>query len=456
MTETTLLQAREQFASGLDELRRRLLNEFELWLKAAIASDRGAVQSDAAERITGVRKRLAQDFIDATAPAIIRTLNRDAERDILAALQSYEARFEPQSLPPKALSDYHWQPSLWRTAIGAAFGAVIGVVLLAIGHVGSTSQAPPAGTQQVAPAPPAPPAGPLVQPPSPGSTQSSPSPSREVNVPTPAAPSGPSGNANLPALWLLAAFAAALGAAIGVMLVACPPLEVLLQRAGLRGGALSFVQKFGKAFGGVFLLLRGSAVIALAAVLLSALFGIVAWMFSGAQFSQILLSLMALATILTARWTAPGDRAPDRDALLRGLRGQLADYLRTDAEVWAALSAALVLRPQPQTAPADPGPALRLKEAIDIIESRRQLDEPADTILQILEQNLGLHSGRRSPPPPATPSEFVWQREHADAYATFGVVEIGDVVRVTQRPLFITEPDGTRRVSQKGVVTRKA
>ena len=452
MTETTLLQAHERFASSLDDLRGKHLRDFAMWLEPALARDVRAGLAEAAERITGVRKRLAQDFVHDIAPAIVRDLNRAAERDILDALRSYEARFEPRPPRQQVLPGYRWQPSLWRTAIGAAFGAVIAVVLLAIEQVGAIPQTPPTVTRQVAPAPPA---APNEQTPAPGGAPTSPGPSREVAIPTPSAPPPATGLANSPALWLLAAFAAALGAAIGAILAASPPLHAILQRAGLRGGALTFVQKFGKVFGGILLLLRGSAFIVLAAALLSALFGVVAWMFSGAKLAQIVLVLMALATIFAARWTAPGDSAPDRDALHRGLVDQFTEYLRADAEVWAALAAALVLRPQPHIGPTDPEPARLLKEVVDIIESRRQLGEPPDNILQVLEQNLGLQSGQRAHSPPQSPAGFVWQREHAEAYDAFGIVEIGDTVRVTQRPIFITEPDGSRRVSKKGVVTRK-
>jgi len=448
MGEITLLEAHARLVSRLDGLCASQRRDFETWLKPALARDLRAGLAEATERMTGARRRLAQEFVHETAPAVVRDLNRGAERDILDALRSYEARFEPPPPRQQSLPDYRWRPSLWRTAIGAAFGAVMGVVLLAIEHVGAVPPAPSPALQQVAPAPPAAPADPAGAPTSPG-------PSREAAPPAPAQPPAAAGIANSPLLWLLAAFAAALGAAIGAVLAAGPPLQVVLQRAGLRGGVLSFVQKFGKTFGGILLLLRGSAFIVLAAALLSALFGVIAWMFSGAKIAQIVLVLMALATIFAARWSSPGDTAPDRDAIEQSLVDQLTEYLRADAEVWAALAAALVLRPQAQIGPIDPEPARLLKEVVDIIESRRQLGEQPDNILQVIEQNLGLQSGQRAHSPPQSPAGFVWQREHADAYDAFGIVEIGDTVRVTQRPIFITEPDGSRRVSKKGVVTRK-
>src|SRR5438067_1650574 len=120
MTETTLLQAHERFASALDDLCGKQIRDFDTWLKPSLARDLRGGLFEAAERMTGARKRLAQDFVHDTAPAIVRDLNRGAERDILDALRSYEARFEPPPPRQQALPEYRWQPSLWRTAIGAA------------------------------------------------------------------------------------------------------------------------------------------------------------------------------------------------------------------------------------------------------------------------------------------------------------------------------------------------
>jgi hypothetical protein len=399
MTPTTLIDAHEHFAHKLDELRCSFVADFAAWLKGAFADGARTGTIEATERITAIRGRFVQEFIDEAAPALIRSLNRDAERDILDALRSYEAHFAPratQATPTTA--DFHpWQPSLWRTAIGAAFGAVIGVVLLALGEISTT---PPTATTTA--------------------------------------------GSGSPAMWLFDAFAAALGAAVGAILVACPPVEVLLRRRRLSGGLLSLVRRFAT-LGGVLLLLRGNAVIALAAVILSAIFGVAAWFLKDAKLSQIVLVFLALATILAARWTAPGKSAADTDALARGLLDRLDRELRSDAEVLAALAAALVVK-RVHGAPA-PSP---LQEITNIIISRRQQNEPGEAILRIVEQNLRLRP--ESKQPPQGPAEFDWERRHEEVFSTYGAVEIGDRVRVLQWPLFIEGPGGRKSVSQKGLV----
>src|SRR5262249_20884137 len=153
MTEITLLQAHQRFASALATLHAKQLQDFDAWLKPARARARHAGFTAEPERAPGARKHLAQDFVHDIAPSIVRDLNRGAERDSLDALRGYEAQFEPPSTPQAALPDYRWRPSLWRTAIGAAFGAVIGVVLFAIDHVAATPPAPTSATQQLVPAP---------------------------------------------------------------------------------------------------------------------------------------------------------------------------------------------------------------------------------------------------------------------------------------------------------------
>jgi hypothetical protein len=347
MTSTTLLEARERFSSALDELRRKFLIEFDSWLKTALAADMRAGLADVDVRIGAARKKFAENFIDETAPPIIRLHNRDAELEILKLLRSYDARFEAvPSAPRRSLPADDWQPSVWRAATGGAFGAVIGVILLALQPMDDAPAPAPAITH-AAPAV----SGPAVSP-SAAANQDPVAGHLNPQLPSPAGPplpSPPSQNATAVALRLIAAaFAAALGAAVGVFLVACPPAYVLLQRAGLPRGAQSLVRKVG----GLFLLLRGHTLITIGAVLLSTLVGVLALLLSGAKVLQILLGLMALLTILTARWTAPASHTPGSEDLRRNFVEQLDRDLRSDAEVWAALSAALVLGrdgPAPQS-----------------------------------------------------------------------------------------------------------
>jgi hypothetical protein len=352
----------------------------------------GASPQEADDKITAARSRFSDEFIERQAPAIIRALNRDAEHDILHALRSFEARPTPQARP--ASSPRLWQVSVWRTALAAAFGAIAAVILLALQPINETV-------------------------------------AREAMIRS----------------LIVAAFVAALGAAIGVVVVAAPPLDALIARMGLSGLPLRIARKLGA----VFALLRAGPLIMLSAVLLGGLFTVIAWLLGGSQPLHVLIGLIALLGLLTARFTAPDPASPDGDALRRQLTARLDAELKTDANVWAALSSALVLKRD------DFGVrfATDLREITNIILARRAQHEAGEEILQVIEQHLGLPSGANAAHPPSSVSEFIWKSEHAHDYNTFGAVYSGDLVSVSSHPLYIEDGSGERRVSRKGLVTRK-
>src|SRR5215468_3814105 len=352
----------------------------------------GASQQEADEKIAAARIRFSDEFIDRQAPAIIRDLNRDSEHDILHALRSFEARPAPLARP--VASPRRWQVSVGRTALAAAFGAIAAVILLALQPIDDTL-------------------------------------TREAVI----------------RLLIVAAFVGALGAAIGVMVVAAPPLDTLIARTGLTGLPLRIARKLGA----VFAFLRAGPLIMLSAVLLGGLFTVIAWLLGGSQPLHVVIGLIALLGLLTARFTAPDPAHPDRDALRRQLTARLDAELKTDADVWAALAAALVLKRD------DFGTrfATDLREITTIILARRAEHEAGEDILQVIEQHLGLPSGADASHPPSSISEFVWKSEHAHDYDTFGAVYSGDLVSVSSHPLYIENGSGERRVSRKGLVTRK-
>ena len=383
---TTLLEAHRRFAAALDDLRRQYVTEFDRWLRS------GGSPRESEEKIAAARSKFSDEFIDGQAPAIIRGLNRDAEHDILHALRSFEARPTPLARP--AASPRHWQASLWRTALAAAFGAIAAVILLALQPIDETI-------------------------------------TREAAI----------------RLLIVAAFVGALGAAIGVTVVAAPPLDTLAARMGLSGLPLRIARKLG----GVFALLRAGPLITLSAVLLGGLFTVIAWLLGGSQPLHVVVGLIALLGLLTARFTAPDPANPDRDALRRQLTARLDAELKTDADVWAPLSAALVLKRD------DFGARFTtdLREITNIILARRAQLETGEDILQVIEQHLGLPSGEDASHPPSSTSEFIWKSEHAHDYDTFGAIYSGDLVSVSSQPLYIEDGSGERRVSRKGLVTRK-
>jgi hypothetical protein len=383
---TTLLEAHQRFAAALDDLRRQYVAELDRWLRS------GGSPQEADEKIAAARSRFSDEFIDRQAPVIIRGLNRDAEHDIQHALHSFEARPAPLARPvaPPRL----WQVSVWRTALAAAFGAIAAVILLALQPVDETL-------------------------------------TRETVI----------------RLVIVAAFVGALGAAIGVTVVAAPPLDALIARMGLSGLPLRIARKLGA----VFALLRAGPLIMLSAVLLGGLFTVIAYLLGGSQPLHVLIGLIALVGLLTARFTAPDPANPDRDALRRQLTARLDAELKTDANVWAALAAALVLKRDDFGARF----ATDLREITNIILARRAQHEASEDILQVIEQHLGLPCGADAAYPQGSTSEFIWKSEHAYDYDTFGAVYSGDLVSVSSQPLYIEDGSGERRVSRKGLVTRK-
>ena len=436
---TTLIDAHDRFAAALDELRRNYLTEFELWAKSALDRTPDASR-EAADWIASARKRFSDEFLDQRAPAIIRTLNRNAEFDILRELRSYDAKSEParRATAPQR----HWMPSLWRTVLAAAFGAVAGVILLTMQPIGEVPKAPPPVTEPVRPRPTPPgtenPTPQLPALPTPAQVTPAPQPqpviTREAMI----------------LQLLLAAFVAALGAAIGVFIVASPPLRVLMERFGLKGPTLQLARNLG----GTLLLFRIGSFIALAAALLTGFFALIAWLLGGSKPLHVAIGIAALATVFAARWTGPDATTSDRESLRRELIARLDGQLRADSDIWAALAAALVLDRGGAAALPQPG----VKDVVNVILARRALHESGEDILQVVEQQLGLPSG----PVPAGArqksdgaSEFVWKPEHAQTYSTFGIVEVGDVVTVSTAPLYIADAGGAKRVSQKGVVIRK-
>jgi hypothetical protein len=383
---TTLLEAHRRFAAALDDLRRQYVAELDRWLRS------GGSPQEAGEKITAARSRFSDEFIDGRAPAIIRALNRDAEHDILHALRSFEARPAPLARP--VASPRLWQVSVWRTALAAAFGAIAAAILLALQPIDETL-------------------------------------TREAAI----------------RLLIVAAFVGALGAAIGVTVVAAPPLDALIGRMGLSGLPLRIARKLGA----VFAFLRAGPLITLSAVLLGGLFTVIAWLLGGSQPLHVLIGLIALIGLLTARFTAPDPANPDRDALRRQLTARLDVELKADANVWAALAAALVLKRDDFGAHF----ATDLREITNIILARRAQHEAGEDILQVIEQHLGLPSGGNASHPQNAVPEFIWKSEHAHDYDTFGAVYSGDLVSVSSQPLYIEDGGGERRVSRKGLVTRK-
>src|SRR5262249_50471040 len=139
--------------AALDDLRRKYIADFDQWLRTALAGGIGDAQKAARDRIATARKLFADEFLDQRAPAIIRSFNPNAEHDILQALRTYDAKPEAAPQPAATAVGPRWQASLWRTVLAAAFGAVVGVIILALQPVHEVPTPPATVTL---PAPPTP------------------------------------------------------------------------------------------------------------------------------------------------------------------------------------------------------------------------------------------------------------------------------------------------------------
>jgi hypothetical protein len=247
--------------------------------------------------------------------------------------------------------------------------------------------------------------------------------------------------------WLLqAVFVAALGSAFGVFLIASPPVETLFERLGLQR---MWRLPIGWRLGVTFAFLRAGPLMTLMAVLLSGLFGLIAWLVGAGKPLPVLVAFSALAIVLSLRWTAPPGGGRDPDTLQRTLLAQLDEALKADANAWAAVAAGLVLMRSDSHAPRRP----ELQEITNIILSRRANKEPSDDILRVVEQRLGIRADGKQPP--QMEQVFTWKPEHEQYYETFGLVEPGVVVAVSQQPLFVEGAGGSWRVSKKGLVAPK-
>jgi len=206
--------------------------------------------------------------------------------------------------------------------------------------------------------------------------------------------------------------------------------------------------KIARKLGPVFAFWRAGPLITLSAVVLGGLFALIAWLLGGSNPLHVLFGLIAIVALVTARLTTPDPT--DRDMLRRQLTARLDAELQADADVWAALAAALTLKRDD----VGSGLATDLREITNTILARRAQRESGEEILQVIEQQLGLPSCAIASNPTAA-AEFVWKSVHAHDFDTFGAVASGDLVSVSAQPLYVDDGSGGKRVSRKGLVTRK-
>jgi hypothetical protein len=448
MTATSMIEAAGKFAAALDELRRKHVGAFELWLKGALGNSPDAVEKGIAERIAGVRKQFADEFINGRAPVLLAALNPQSRLDIVQQLRTFEAHADRVRYFDTVTRDGgRGQPGMLRALVGAALGAAAGLLLFLLQAGGPneatipTAQAPSTqalSTQAPSAQQPAPPAALPNEAPLAAPRGDGPAPRPKEG----AAPLGPHGSPELSAFMVLSG---ACGAALGVFIVLCPPLR-RLTRMGFGPGVLGLAQRFGLGF----LLLREGVAAAAVRVAVTALAGLAGLFFTGPKpLWTVLLGLAAVLLIVLFRSAFPQGDARDQHAAARRAAVTALDReLTVDSELWTALAAGLATRPA-SAASQQP----ELDHVRSIILARRDSAEPADSILGIVEQELGLPIGPRQDG--ATQTEFIWGPQHADQYQPYGVVKAGDRVEVKVPPRMTNDAGGAPTVFQKGTVIRK-
>jgi hypothetical protein len=326
--------------------------------------------------------------------------------------------------------------------LGAAVGAVTGLLLFLL-QAGTSM---PAGTPAALPPAAQPAPAPTEQP---ATEQATPAPPQsEKPAPRPAtpraAPSSPQRSLEQNAFLVMSG---ALGAAFGAFVVVCPPLR----RPTLTGSA-SDPLVLARRLGWTLLLLRGGAIAAAASATVTAVIGLLGLMFTGPKpLWTVLLGLAAVFLIVLFRWAFPQQAKGDpRQAVRNAAASALDRELKIDAERWSVLAAGLATRSG--TGPStDP----KLDHVRSIILARRDRSEPGENILAIVEQELNLPTGPRTGGEAKVPTEFIWEARHADLYEPFGLIKAGDMVEVKVPPQMTTDARGIQTVFQKGTVVRK-
>jgi len=439
MTAMSLIESVGKFATTLDELRRKHVGAFELWLNGALDKAPGVSEREIAERIADVRKRFAEDFINDRAPGLLAVLRPESKLDIVQQLRTFAAQsdrvrhFDPTS------PGNRWQPGILRPLIGAALGAATGLLLFLLEMSAPIPAQTPAAQQpatQTSPAPSAPAAEPAAA-----------SPQQDGPTPAPSQRIAPTGGQSTLEQRTLLVVSGALGAAFGAFVVLCPPFR----RPTLMGGQASAMAA-ARRFGLAFLLLRGGLIAAAISAVVSATIGLAGLLLTGPKpWWTILLGLAAVFLIVLFRWVFPNNEKGDRrEAACRTATAALDRELKIDAELWATLAAGLALRPASAALP-DP----KIDHVRSIILARRDRSEPGEDILRIVEQELGLPAGPGQGSQATSPTVFAWESRHTDLYEPFGVVKVGDMVEVKVPPQMTTDAGGIARVFQKGTVARK-
>jgi hypothetical protein len=145
MTSTTLSESIDKFTAPSSRLRRKCVDEFAGWLKAAAGHGRHLTSSEINHRASAARGQFADEFINAVAPAIVRTLDPELEQIVVQQLKTFQLHLQlavtSESEQGRERGRARGTPAVM---IGATLGAAIALLLLA-----TQVQPPPGNAAQV-------------------------------------------------------------------------------------------------------------------------------------------------------------------------------------------------------------------------------------------------------------------------------------------------------------------
>lgn len=458
MVSTNVSQAVTAFAAALNGLRQRYVENFAASLNEPFNRRKlGAARTS--DKIASLRKEFAAEFVNTTSVPVIRTLSPEAEQSIVEQLNGL--LIQSQSLASAAPAPAPTAPGneMWRAMVGAGLGVAAALILLTMQMHGPFGErvAPPASTVSqpgggtpgggsgAAPTPAEIPPATSETPPGPpkaeGSDGTPPPPPPAASAASPPAPvtSGAApGSRSLAAALLIWIVGGTLGAVLGTFLV-CFPSPPMFAR---RGESATSIPLGKRRDGGARL---SGSIIAAGIGIVTGAVALIGLLLSGPKpLWTAFAAVCAISLILLARFLTLPKRASARSTdAVETLQRELV----AESNFWSVLAGGLVSQRTDFRVVAD------LKS---IILEHRERGAQGEDILQLVEQELGLAAGGQA----ATASkpalgDFIWTAGHEKLYDTFGIVEIGDRVKVKVPPRTVTSPSGATTVVQRGLVSRQ-
>jgi len=399
------------------------------------------------EKIASLRKEFVSEFVNTTSVPVLRALSPGSEQGIVEQLNSVQIELRSlASAAPIVVARGVSGSATLRTMAGAGLGAAAALMLVAmqihpppaeparspasgITHPGTRSGGT-AGTGGGATQ------APEVKLPAPATTPPGASASPSPPPPASAAGLAPSGRHHFVQSALIWIVGGTLGALFGAFVVCFSP-PLMFERLAQHLMTLTV----GSRRSGTY---RGRVGVAVGVAIAA---GAIAW--TGRMLTDpkpvwtAFGAVCAVALILAARFlTVPRGASSGPVRAIKTLQRELI----AESNYWSVLAGCLVSR----------NTEFRAVSVLkNIIVEHRARSARGEDILQLVEQELGLSMGGQRPEASGSElGDFVWAAEHERLYDTFGIVEIGDRVKVKVPPRTVTSPSGAKTVIQRGLVSR--